>query len=443
MSFDAYQSSLLRFAIAQYQRGVDRHRNAFGRTHSTVKASAELGIALVGLPLYIAARASVLAGRRFKGFVIGNRLSSLSPQSRRLLNFSGFDALSENLEFDDVAKGPDQPIFQTLVAVGACLSSSQIRELYQAEHKSKQLAESKPSSDSHMLKMSPIKMAFSSFQPGRLLRRWRTSTWQLLNFERTALTDGLSLASSSLSVPKRITGVASDLKARSLLLILDYSTVSDSLRSDQQQMLQRRITEFIGSRSITTEVEIKTRRSSLLTNWITQSSVFSKLLRRGKRTPSEKGVERIDASKILQISSRPNDPRNSQENPLPQLFSHRLNRAITEALAIHNQPDVNHLSIQTDTDTRLAKNSQLRNGEPVLSKLTGKMTVLSNTSELLSNSDELDRDAIEADVLSVTYVEHPLERLLKWVDRVLLWLEVYWQRFKHFAARRTKAIFHQ
>ncbi|MEL7052328.1 MAG: hypothetical protein AAGM45_11155, partial [Cyanobacteria bacterium J06588_5] len=33
----------------------------------------------------------------------------------------------------------------------------------------------------------------------------------------------------------------------------------------------------------------------------------------------------------------------------------------------------------------------------------------------------------EADVVSVNYIEHPLEKLLKWIDRIFLWLEKLWQ----------------
>ncbi|MEL6900963.1 MAG: hypothetical protein AAFP07_08440 [Cyanobacteria bacterium J06606_4] len=32
----------------------------------------------------------------------------------------------------------------------------------------------------------------------------------------------------------------------------------------------------------------------------------------------------------------------------------------------------------------------------------------------------------DVDVITISYVEHPLERLLKWIDRIFVWLEKQW-----------------
>ncbi|MGB3670885.1 MAG: hypothetical protein WA984_12280, partial [Phormidesmis sp.] len=34
---------------------------------------------------------------------------------------------------------------------------------------------------------------------------------------------------------------------------------------------------------------------------------------------------------------------------------------------------------------------------------------------------------LEANVIFLGYVEHPLEKLLKWIDKILLWVERQWQ----------------
>ena len=46
---------------------------------------------------------------------------------------------------------------------------------------------------------------------------------------------------------------------------------------------------------------------------------------------------------------------------------------------------------------------------------------------------------LEADVISIDYVEHPFERILQWIDRIFLWIEEIWQvwteRLKHWLSR--------
>jgi hypothetical protein len=38
-------------------------------------------------------------------------------------------------------------------------------------------------------------------------------------------------------------------------------------------------------------------------------------------------------------------------------------------------------------------------------------------------------------VIAFDYIEHPLEKLLKWVDRICLWVEDRWQTFKGWLLR--------
>ena len=38
--------------------------------------------------------------------------------------------------------------------------------------------------------------------------------------------------------------------------------------------------------------------------------------------------------------------------------------------------------------------------------------------------------AFEANVKDVNYLEHPLERILRWIDRVLTWCEHRWQQWR-------------
>ncbi|MEO0855177.1 MAG: hypothetical protein AAFY15_16975 [Cyanobacteria bacterium J06648_11] len=42
---------------------------------------------------------------------------------------------------------------------------------------------------------------------------------------------------------------------------------------------------------------------------------------------------------------------------------------------------------------------------------------------------------MDASVVTASYVEHPLEKVLKWLDRFLLWLENGWRRLMDWLRR--------
>ncbi|NJK27703.1 MAG: hypothetical protein HC925_03040 [Coleofasciculaceae cyanobacterium SM2_3_26] len=44
-------------------------------------------------------------------------------------------------------------------------------------------------------------------------------------------------------------------------------------------------------------------------------------------------------------------------------------------------------------------------------------------------------DWIETQYTPVGYVKHPLEQLLEWVDRIMVWLEHFWVRIWHWLTR--------
>ncbi len=167
----------------------------------------------------------------------------------------------------------------------------------------------------------------------RWVCRGRAAAKRLVSFDREILSVGLQVelgfGQGKFSSPAQITGVASDLKTRSLLLVLDYSAVWNGLSADQQLRLQHQITAFLSRGSI--------------------------------RLPF-KAKDSIAVYKLAEPVSTP-------------LFLTKL----------------------------------------LCSEKSDRQRV---------------RDVIEADVVSITYVEHPLEKTLKWVDRILLWIEKQWQRIR-------------
>ena len=341
MVFNPYQSNLLRFVVGQYRRGVDRHRSAFGQAHSGVRLSAELGAALFVLPVYAIARTSVLAGRKLRQAVSQQRFNLLTPQARKLLNLSGSE--------------PTQPIFQTLVAVGACLSPAQIRAL------------SEPSS------VIPDGSEQSKFRLVRWVDKWRTAARQLLRFDRKILSVGLEaelcFGGGDLSSLAQITGVASDLKTRSLLLVLDHRAVWNGLSADQQLRLQHQIVAF---------------------------------LNRG----------------FIGLASRPREPKISS-------------LANSSSIPPEGEPGLKCLAIQKSEATSLSASGDFKTAVE-LARLVSTSTLSTQFMGDEKSDHKPVQGVIEADVVSVTYVEHPLEKMLKWVDRILLWIEKKWRWFNHW-----------
>lgn len=391
MVFNPYQSSLLRFAARQYRWGVDRHRSAFGQARAKAKLSAEVGTALMTLPVYVAARASVLAGQKLRQAISRRQLAALSPRVRKLLNFSGFDSinssdfesdfesgqsLSIDLQFNrlscDVAQASARPIFQTLVAVGSCLSSAQITVL----------SEPKP--------LAPN--GSRQFRFMRWVGKWSTAARSLLSFHQKKSSVEANVGAfdqKTLSLPAQITGVASDLETRSLTLVLDYSAVWNGLSADQQSKLQHQIAAFLHPGFTNSPPEANLLNVSsiprLITNWIGIAKQFIQSL-----YPS------IEAS-VANGSS----------------------------LILDSKADLGCLAIQKNEAISPA---DIGNSEPI-PKLA-KPTLSTLPPRLLCNEKndrKQVRKTIEANVVSVTYVEHPLEKMLKWMDRILLWAEKHWE----------------
>jgi hypothetical protein len=48
---------------------------------------------------------------------------------------------------------------------------------------------------------------------------------------------------------------------------------------------------------------------------------------------------------------------------------------------------------------------------------------ISNQSSTQNSQVEAKPDWIETNATSIGYVKHPLEKILEWLDRVILWLE--------------------
>ena len=315
---------------------------------------------------------------------------------RNLLNFSGFNTEGlDSLEFEppgslsthsqtdsvgyDAVQRSAQPLFQALVAVGGCLSSVQIKVL----------------SEPDLLK--PDDLAQSQSRRVSWVDRWRTAARQLLSFDRKILKiaeTGWGFERGVLSSPARITGVASNLETRSLLLVLDYNAVWNGLSADQQLRLQHQIATFLSHGSIRLPSKSKALSFSSL------SKLVARWMEKNKRF-----IQSVDFSPKLFVSSG-------------------------SSIALTSEPDLEGLTTQRSEATSLLASNSI-----AVVELAEQVTSAGLLDKLIRR-EKCDRQqgqkTIEADVVSVTYVEHPLEKILKWVDRLLLWIERKWQRINQW-----------
>ena len=199
----------------------------------------------------------------------------------------------------------------------------------------------------------------------------------------------------------RITAIASDLETRSLVLVLGHTLVWHGLSAAQQQQLWAQIARLISggypersffragssaafTPSSTAKVlpgQSRGLMRPILSFWV---EVLKTVAQRQKRT------QRF-SSRLPKLSG--GFGRLSDSSPKPRLAP---GPALIEAA------------------------SNLYCALPAHRPITSavKPSGSANTADW------------EADVLATSYIEHPLEKLLKWVDQSLLWLETHWQRLK-------------
>lgn len=355
MTSSPYQSSLLRFAISQYRRGRDRHRRAIRQAQSAVTLGASLGAALTVFPVYALVRASRFAGRQLKQSVNHMRLSGRfgsDTGASELIDFSDFGELPAGRETPRDTETADeletvQAIARTLMAVGDCLSPAQVK----------------------------------------LLRAMRDQS------------NELSVGEAGGCVASRITGVASDLETRSLVLILGHRLVWQGLSAEQQQQLQSQIMRFVeGS---------YTGHSFLRRGFFHAPTAF--LPQSAKALPGQaRGLVRPVISFWVEVLKRV-----IQLQPRSKRFSSRTAKLSIGSGVSDSLPQ-----------SRLSPRPALIELAPNLQCALPAYRPTTSTVKRLDSASTADW---EADVLAVDYIQHPLERLLKWVDRLLLWIENRWQ----------------
>jgi hypothetical protein len=359
MTSGPYQSSLVRFAIAQYRQGLARHRVAMRTAYST----AVMGAAVTLLPVYAVVNASMKAsqwvGRSLKRSWQQGELPEMTAKAAKLLNFTDFEEsclivpTSEALKILD--NSAESMMVQTLLSVGSCLSWAQVE----------------------LLSIGCDSAGRFPLWIGRVFNKLR---WVGKGDE--------------IAVSDQITGIASDLETRSLVLVKNHTAVWNGLSAAQQAQLQNKIAGLLAGesavcvRSLFSEPSLALGQNpSLISSfrffWLEVLSVMAWLY----RDYSPKVFYRSEEAVRLPAASPPRLSTNITTT----------NIAVLERVAVSD---------------RLA--SDQTSGE----------------ADYLDGADYWD-----AHVIAFDYIEHPLETLLKWVDRMCLWIEDRWQAFKGWLLR--------
>ncbi|MGB3293806.1 MAG: hypothetical protein WBB01_12535 [Phormidesmis sp.] len=326
MASGPYQSNVFRFVISQYRQGLERHRWAVRRARST----AMLGAAL---PVYAVVYVCQLAVSKLRQSGLPGRLFG-RESGAAILDFSNFGELSDPSDEENSAAVDLETravaewcMAQTLIMIGACLDPLQIKILHAAEPVTKGLAAS------------------------------------------------------------RITGVASDLETRSLVLVKGHTIVWNGLSAAQQVQLQTQIGQFTLARP-RRSFWVEVLRMMI---WLQQRyrSTFTAALPSGL-------IELPDAGLGLALASTVVAGRKKVIRP----------------------------------DLRASAKVITAGGNPL------SVSAARSPIHLAAGDDDSNSSLyLDADAVTTGYIEHPLEKLLRWVDRLLLWIEKQYRAVRHWLSQ--------
>ncbi|MEO0709013.1 MAG: hypothetical protein AAF050_25600 [Cyanobacteria bacterium J06649_5] len=422
-----YQSSVLRFVVGQYRDGLDRHRRAVRHARTSVSLGVEVGASLALVPAYAVARAAKTVQRKLKETVINRSLGTASETSR-LLDFSDFDeslaiatpqsksgvaTVTEALTADGDFLSHDKPLLQILCAVGSCLLPHQINALITIST-AEQLHEQDAQNADDLRRASRLSVLDRVFQWGKRTIARTTTLPTLSRQSRRPIVK----KQHDLELAHRITGVASDLETRSLVLVLNHERIWKGLSARQQKKLQVQISAFIEN------IGVKPVKPSLF------SYIRQKMMSTGTSVlPVSQAAVRWFSSWRQRIPYQ--QPVVASPMKCSAELSAQLEASSFQIVASPKAAMASHLEEadrpdSADTGVFSSPQKRLRDFNPML--LSASATLQSFFSEVEPGSST---DYIEADVITVEYIEHPLEKVLKWLDRLLLWLESWWRALQN------------
>lgn len=366
-----YKSKLLRFVLQQWQQGLERQDRAWRQLQSTTAWGAQVAV----FPLY-----AIMRSLERARFILGQSTAESEQPAEPI----------------PPAQGNVTDLEHSLTAI-----FSHTQQLLSSEQKG-QLAiapkSSMPRTATHLLVtvVDRIRQQFPKrFRAGRNLTtitKSQHSFGQLTTHNRTQQKQGHLTTGGAADIQRRTTQsglaqngmtLASSLKTRNLVLVNLKNEVFDILTPAQQQDLKHYITRVMHAYQ--------------------QSRTIV------PHQPKQLSVKTILAIGGVFLAALPMEFRKawSQIAPGPEL------------------PDLPPPISSPQPRSRIFyPQSSARNTVKTRARLQGEAihSTVPVGRRLSSNSP----DAFEASVNDVSYLEHPLEKILRWLDRVLTWCERRW-----------------
>ncbi len=430
MASGPYQSTALRFFVSQYRQGRDRHRRAVLQTRSNIALGGKISVAVVRAPVDVIVQASRAIRQKLTQSVRKLQLSATRTKVKRLIDFSPFKALSsaspDSQPHQSAKEAERTPAICALALVREIAEASMLQALVA-------VSDSLLPAQIDSLAEIPANRRLPANYGWGLIRR---SVHRLVSVadNLVELTVAHRITFKKSQKESQITGIACDLKTRSLVLILGYTEAWNGLNPTQQAYIRSLTSRFFEENSMTAASSTRsTTRLAAEARSLRRYVGKSPSIEQSKR-PVGSIVQPIYSFWIAVLKVIGGLQRKNHRQPAAFLSS-----------GLH-LPGLRWLAASV-SQVRLASNEVLRlMGTPSCSPLKPSRVsaiakrILPSTKMILPNvcgevgllnrqqADYPDSNYwLEASVVSVDYVEHPLEKLLKWVDRILLWIERRWQ----------------
>jgi hypothetical protein len=419
-----YQSKILQFVLRQIQQGIDRHQRAVRQ----VQVAAVWGLQIAMSPIYAVMRAMRLAGTQLGQGASGGRLPLLGwfrkepsgdepapvvdPVAVDATLEAWLDTLSDQSR-SDVA----MPIFQTLASVQTWLLPEQRAQLVLSQPG----AVAQRADDRAVL-------------GGLSIRGW---------LQRRAQPDleGLGIT--------HIQGLATDLTTRALLLVGPNNEVWDILTTEQQIRLHQQIFALVDAfwRYQANRMTLKFHERVM--SWLPLPKAWKRhlfqprLWGQAPRRYSPMLLGRAQAGALLGGDAPELGSNLSPKTPsrtilyLPRRWFKGL--ALPEVSTFRQGQPENGLAVSAGSSGLwrvwrrpsglVAQMGERWHATPGDLKLGHVQTLSLQQGE---HSSFQTGHGLETEVVSVEYIEHPLEKLLRWIDQVLSWFERQWARLMNF-----------
>lgn len=423
---------------------MNRHRLAVRKTRLSVALGRELGVVVAVTPVYALFRTAQDIGKR-AGKVLKQAVDKLqlSPvqleavELTKLVDLSNFarlpvgrgdaeknqnaeggvnpnlvsDNLIDRVNNHSVLVRSEAMMVEVLVTVGEKLLIRQRRQL-----------------------LGQLSWwQFFGAKTSGFIKRLIVRSHQLDNVASDQLPSVQEIAGKDLLSAKsqKITGIASDISTKSLVLVLGNITVWNGLSAEQQKCIQDKIDTFLGVCDASPQVSSCDSRSRLVSNTVADTRLG---------IPQAKTAQIVSKTSQAALSIAKDglvQPVRSFWIAVLQVMSEWFCCGKNVACPRHLTPECLKLPtlsflVGRSVDSLPSDSlSSLQYILPISCRYVSPLPqhVYSVQTATLSTTTGDTSSYLDATVISVDYVEHPLEKFLKWVDRCLVQIETWWQRF--------------